>query len=98
MKFKNTLNGIITEPKRIQMEIFKPQRSLFELDHSEKAAITSSISHVIPLEGNRSPFELVSSTIDQHITSINGLTNQNVTLKRGTGSKKARGKESMENN
>nr|BAI66185.1 transcription factor Pax-B [Cladonema radiatum] len=43
------------------MEIFKPQRSLFELESSEKQRIISEnpMSHVVPFEGNRSPFELV---------------------------------------
>jgi len=60
------------------MEIFKPQRSLFELENTTEKRIISEnpMSHVVPFESSRSPFELVPTqqTLDQHVIPSSAFT------------------------
>nr|CAB61522.1 paired box protein [Podocoryna carnea] len=57
------------------MEIFKPQRSLFELENADKR-IVNGMTQVIPIEGNKTPLEIIhQQSIENQVISVAGLNN-----------------------
>lgn len=57
------------------MEIFKPQRSLFELENADKR-IVNDMTQVIPVESNKTPLEVIQQqTLESQVISVAGLHN-----------------------
>ena len=78
------------------MEIFKPERSLFELENVDKRTInTNSMTHIIPVESSRSPFDIVQqqSIESQQVIPVSGLTTLPIQGRRDSNQKRTNSQE-----